>query len=283
MKSKRPGIAVLPLALVAGLLFSGCKKDQADPVPPEATVGTLTVDVENGVGSAPLVLDNRTYISPAGEQFTVSVFNYYLSNFKLQRADGSEYVVPESYFLIRERPTGPNPGNGKHFVLDGIPAGNYTGISFLIGVDEDRNTAGAQTGALSPDNYMFWTWSQGYIFLQMEGASPQSGDTGTHLLAYHIGDFRRPNNLRVVAPALPGGGTIQVQKGRIPVLNLRADLLRLFAGPTPASTSPVLFGPFWAASGGNQITPIVNNYSGSTDRNVPGTSSMFTVTAVHNN
>jgi hypothetical protein len=280
---KHAYVVVVPFALVAGLLFSSCRKDKTDPAPPAANVGTLAVDVENVVGTAPLVLDSRTYTSPAGEQFTVSSFNYYLSNFKLQRADGTEYAVPNSYFLIRERPTGPNPGNGKHIVLDSIPAGTYTGVSFLIGVDEDRNTTGAQTGALSPDNYMFWTWSQGYIFLQMEGYSPQSGETSTHMVAYHVGDFRRPNNLRIVAPPLPGGGTIQMQQGHTSALNLRADLLRLFAGPSPALTNPVLFGPFWGAVGGNQIVPIVNNYSGSTDRHVPGTNSMFTVTAVRNN
>ncbi|MBO2007436.1 MbnP family protein [Hymenobacter negativus] len=277
---KQATIVGLPFVLLTGLLFSSCKKDSAEP--PAATVGTLTIDMENVVGSAPLVLDRSTYTSPAGEPFTVSCFNYYLSNFKLQRADGSEYAVPESYFLIRERPTGPNPDNGKHFVLDSIPAGNYTGISFLIGVDEDRNMTGAQTGALSPDNYMFWTWSQGYIFLQMEGNSSRSGEPGTHMLAYHVGDFRRPNNLRIVAPPLPSGGNIQVRQGHAPTLHLRADLLRLFAGPSPALTNSVLFGPFWMAVGGSQIVPIVNNYSGSTDRHVPGTNSMFTVAAIHN-
>jgi hypothetical protein len=279
---KYASAVALPFALLGGLLLSGCKQDKAEPAPPVEAVGKLAVVVENVVGTDPLILDRHTYTSPAGEQFTVSSFNYYLSNFKLRRADGSEYAVPESYFLIRERPTGPNPDDGKHFVLDSIPEGNYTGISFLIGVDEDRNTAGAQTGALSPDNYMFWTWSQGYIFLQMEGFSPQSGETGTHLLAYHVGDFRRPNNLRVVSPSLPGGTTIQILKDHAPALSLRADLLRLFAGPSPALTSPVLFGPFWMAVGGNQITPIVNNYSGSSDRNVPGTNSMFTITAIRN-
>lgn len=83
-------------ALLSGMLLSSCKKDQA--VPPGATGGTLTIDVANVVGSDPLVLDQRTYTSPAGEQFKVSSFNYYLSNFKLLRADGSEYAVPESYF-----------------------------------------------------------------------------------------------------------------------------------------------------------------------------------------
>jgi hypothetical protein len=247
------------------------------------TVGRLSIDVENVVGPDPLVLETHTYTSPAGEAFTVSNFRYYLSNFKLQKADGSAYAVPESYFLVRElRPGDPWTDTGKHIVLDSIPAGQYTGLSFLIGVDEERNTAGAQTGALSPSNYMFWGWQQGYIFLQMEGNSALSGDASTHLLSYHIGDFSRPNNLREVAPSLPGGTTIRVAGGGSPALRLRADVLRLFTGGTPDTTFPVQFGPFWSAVGGRDAGRVATNYSGSAERGVVGTNSMFTVTSVQN-
>ena len=271
------------LAIVGAALLGSCADKKADPTPPP-TVGSLSIDVENVVGPDPLVLETRTYTSPAGEPFTVSSFRYYLSNFRLTRADGSQYAVPESYFLVRElRPTDPWTDTGKHLVLDSIPVGQYTGLSFLIGVDEERNTAGAQTGALSPMNYMFWDWRQGYIFLQMEGHSSRSGDAGTHLLSYHIGDFSRPNNLREVAPPLPAGSaTIQVQGGRTPALKLRADVLRLFTGGTPDTTFPVQFGPFWSAVGGTTAGRVATNYSGSAERGVVGTNSMFTVTEVKN-
>lgn len=275
---------VLAFGLLGLALVGGCaKKEAVEPSQPVAITGSVAVDVENVVGPDPLVLDTRTYQSPAGQPFTVSVFNYYLSNIKLQKADGTEYAVPESYFLVRERPTGPIQGNGKHFVLDNIPLGEYTGLSFLIGIDEARNQEGAQTGALSPDNYMFWTWSQGYIFLQMEGHSPVSGEGTDHLLAYHIGDWRRPNNLRVVAPSLPGGLPLRVRAGHTPAVQLRADLLRLFAGNTPQLSYPILFGPDWMAVGGPEAGRVANNYSGSNDRNVAGTNSMFTVSAILDN
>jgi hypothetical protein len=265
------------------MLLSSCSDKKADPTA-SATVGTLTVDVENVVGPDPLTLNTRTYTSPAGEPFTVSNFRYYLSNFKLQRADGSEYAVPNSYFLVRELRAGdPWTDTGKHFVLDSLPVGTYTGLSFLIGVDEAHNTAGAQAGALSPANYMFWSWSQGYIFLQMEGTSPASGDTGTHLLAYHVGDFQRPNNLREVAPPLPAGTAIRVQGGHAPALRLRTDVLRLLAGGTPDTSFPVQFGPFWAAVGGQAAGKVATNYSGSSERGVVGTNSMFAVTSVLDN
>jgi hypothetical protein len=273
----KPYRAVVAAPLLGAALLAGCTKE---PSAPEPLVGKLAVNVENVVGPNPLVLDTRTYTSPAGEPYTVSIFNYYLSNFRLHRADGTEYAVPNSYFLIREGRPGSSRPDGKHFELDSIPVGEYTGLSFLIGVDEERNTAGAQTGPLSPDNHMFWTWSQGYIFLQMEGYSPRSGDAGTHLLAYHIGDFRRPNNLRVVAPPLPGGARIHIKGGRTPAVQLRADVQRLFVGAVPELSNPILFGPFWTAVGGPEAGRVATNYSGSADRAVPGTNSMFTITAV---
>ena len=267
-------------ALLGLGLLAGCAKDADPPAP----LGTLTFDVENVVGADPLVLDSRTYTSPLGEPFQVTSFKYYLSNFRLLRADGSEYRVPESYFLVRElRPGDPWTDNGKHFELKDIPAGDYTGVSFLIGVDEERNTAGAQTGALSPDNYMFWTWNQGYIFLHMEGTSPNSGDTGTHLLAYHVGDFNNPNNIREVAPPLPAGATLHIGPGKRPAIQMRTNLLRLFEGASPELSHPVRFGPFWTGVGGAEAARIATNYSGSGSRGVVGTNSLFTFTSIKGN
>ncbi|WP_316930094.1 MbnP family protein, partial [Hymenobacter sp. IS2118] len=42
--------------------------------------------------------------------------------------------------------------------LKDIPVGDYQSVSFTVGVDSARNVAGAQTGALDPNNGMFWTW-----------------------------------------------------------------------------------------------------------------------------
>ena len=275
--AQRAGILLLSAALLGG-----CAKEKAEPTPPPPpTVGNLAVDVENVVGPDPLVLDSRTYTSPSGEPFKVTDFKYYLSNFCLHRADGSKYHVPESYFLVRElRPGDPWTDTGKHIVLKDIPVGTYTGISFLIGVDEERNTAGAQTGALAPDNYMFWTWNQGYIFLQMEGTSPNSGETSTQMLAYHVGDFRNPNNIREVAPPLPAGASIRIQGDHEPTMRLRTDLQRLFVGAEAELSNPVRFGPDWMAVGGKEAGRIATNYSGSGSRETVGTNSMFTVVGV---
>jgi hypothetical protein len=61
------------------------------------------------------------------------------------------------------------PADNPTIVLDSVPVGNYTKLSFGIGVDAARNHSGDQPGDLSPNNGMLWTWATGYKFWVMEG------------------------------------------------------------------------------------------------------------------
>ncbi|MDU0371367.1 MbnP family protein [Hymenobacter endophyticus] len=201
--------------------LSACK-DDADLTVPAA--GTLDIEVDNVVGTAPLALNTGTYFTPLGQQFTVSTFNYYITNVKLKKADGTEYAEPESYHLVRE-----TDAASKAFTLNNVPAGDYTALSFVLGVDSVRNVSGAQVGALDPANGMFWTWNSGYIYTKMEGSSPQAG--GNRQLVFHIGGFKKPNNtICTVSPSL-NGAVIQVRKDRHPTVHLASDVLKMFTGP----------------------------------------------------
>ncbi|RYU79602.1 MbnP family protein [Hymenobacter persicinus] len=221
---------LLSLALAA-VALSGCDKKKADPAAPQT--GSVSIALENVVGpnllklsTSPTVYD---YATASNEQFNVSHFHYFVSNIKLRRADGTEYAEPESYHLVEE-----SAPDSKTFVLKDVPVGEYTGLSFLVGVDAARNTSGAQQGALAPSTDTFWNWTTGYIFVKMEGYSPQA--PGSHAMQFHIGGFADPNNaLRTVAPALPAGTTVQVRQDYAPEVHLKADLLRMFTGPNPVS------------------------------------------------
>ncbi|QJX47888.1 hypothetical protein HMJ29_13425 [Hymenobacter taeanensis] len=154
----------------------------------------------------------------------MSAFRYYLSNFKLRKTDGTEYAVPESYFLVDEA-----KADSKTITLHNIPAGEYPSFSFMVGVDSTHNVSGAKAGALDPINAMFWDWNTGYIFAKLEGSSPQA--PGNHGLLLHVGGFKTPNNaIRTVSPAL-GAATIQIRQDRTPTIKLQADVLRMLTGP----------------------------------------------------
>ncbi|TGD82644.1 MbnP family protein [Hymenobacter wooponensis] len=214
-------LPMLLLLLVAALAFTSCSDTNKEAEP---SSNALNIEVSHVVGSAALVLNSATpYTTPAGDNITVSTFKYYLSNFKLRKLDGTEYVVPESYFLVDEAKAA-----SKTITLTGIPAGDYSALTFMIGVDSTHNVSGAKAGVLDPINNMFWDWNTGYIFTKLEGNSPQA--PGNHGLLLHVGGFKTPNNaIRTVSPSL-GGTTIQIRKDRLPTVHMQADVLRLLSG-----------------------------------------------------
>jgi hypothetical protein len=178
---------ILPLAVLS------CKKKEDPKLPAE-----VHINFKNYVGTEMMKLNTVTYKTPQGEDFTVSRFNYYISNIKFIKADGTTYAEPESYHLLQQEKT-----SSLHFHVGNVPAGAYTGMSFLIGVDEARNTDGAQTGALDPVNGMFWTWQTGYIMAKLEGTSPQSKDS-TKKYVLHIGGYKGENSgIRAVSINFP--------------------------------------------------------------------------------
>ncbi len=209
------------VSLFALATISCNKKDDPDPVDTNQPA-EMGFTFKNVVGIDPLVLGtNNQYFNASNEQYQVTTFNYYISNIKLVKKDGTTYDEPESYHLVQE-----STPSSKHFHLEDIPYGEYTGVQFLIGVDEARNTAGAQTGALDPQNGMFWDWNSGYIMAKMEGISSAStAADGT--FRYHIGGFSGDNNvLRTVKMDFPS--SLVIGSGSVGELEIKADAAKWF-------------------------------------------------------
>ncbi|MDB5986202.1 MAG: hypothetical protein JWR16_1255 [Nevskia sp.] len=208
------------------LLLGGCKflHGATD------TLG-LKLEISEVVGEQPLRLASATapssYKTAAGDEFSVTRLRYYLSNFRLRRADGSWYQAPvdaksgAGYFLVDAA----DPAS-QTFEFMRAPAGDYSGIAFMLGVDDARNSAGVQTGTLDPARGMFWTWRTGYIFFSLEGASPQS-TADQHALSFHVGGGGTVSLARTVF--LPSGDTpLRVRANVEPLVHLHADVAALF-------------------------------------------------------
>lgn len=219
--------------------------------------GSVEIQFDNVVGNQDLVLKDKTYTNANGDEFAVSLFQYYVSNFRLTRKDGSEYVVPqdESYFLIREqRP------ETQRIVLKNIPKGTYVGVSFVIGVDSLRSASDVsrRQGCLDVGGEgkdMYWAWNSGYIFVKMEGRSPQVPMTGNRkdpVFMYHIGlfggmgDKKTLNNIKA---ANLGFGTdkVRVKTDDITRIGIKTDASKLLNGSTNVSIAAnpsVMGGPY---------------------------------------
>jgi hypothetical protein len=214
--------------------------------PDTAKTGTLQLVFDNVAGAQDLQLGTGTYRNASGESFTPTAFNYFVSNIKLTATDGREYVVPQdsSYFLIRE-----NVPSTQRISLKNVPAGDYTSASFLIGVDSLRSTMdiGQRTGVLDPAgdhtsaNGMYWSWNSGYIFMKLEGTSPNAPTdaTGNRTFRYHVGffggrDTRTINNLKTVTIAFADGAAA-VKPTQVPTVTVQTDVLKIFDGPATVS------------------------------------------------
>lgn len=210
------------------LLLAGCKKDKIE----DKETGTLVIKIDNVVGNEDLVLNStpshQPYTNAMGQPFGVSTYKYYLSNVKLVNTDGSEYVVPESYYLVDES----NPESLTLTIAD-VPKGSYNAIKLLHGVDEARNTSGAQTGALDVMNAMFWDWNTGYIMARLEGFSSSSPN---NFIVFHLGGFRGVHSvLQNVTLTTPSN--IEINSNKTSTVSAKADLLKWFGDPNPTDFS----------------------------------------------
>ncbi|HTB06757.1 MAG TPA: MbnP family protein [Bacteroidia bacterium] len=208
---------------------------------------TFTIHFNNYVGNEILELDSTTYKNALGQTYTVSKFKYYIGNISLKNKNGKEFNSSE-YFLVNEE----DPPS-KQITLANVPDGDYTSISFMLGVDSMHNCSGAQEGALDPINAMFWAWNTGYIFLKMEGKSSLSKSPG-NLLEFHIGGYKAPYNcIRTITLTLSKNTIVGDKSASI---NIKTDLSELFKTPTIID-----FSKLSSVTDFHNATTIANNYS----------------------
>jgi hypothetical protein len=238
MKSINQYIAAAVAACAVFLLFSCSSPASTSPEPVSPAGGKIRLEFDNVVGDKNLVLNSVTYKNASNEDFVVTKFNYFISNIKLTRADGSVFVVPQdsSYFLIKE-----DSKSSQFVTLNNVPFGDYTAAEFMVGVDSLRNTAPIEKrfGVLDPsgsmmDDGMYWAWNSGYIFVKLEGTSSK-GNPVNGKFYYHIGLFgghneRTVNNTRVVRMNF-GELKASVTSGKAPEVHFLVDVLKVFDGP----------------------------------------------------
>ena len=260
MKTRQLTALCSLLLASSAAVFVGCKKDRDSPV---TTPGEVDLQFTNVVGTKPLALDGTAYATPAGETFTVSTLEYYVTNIKLTKSDGTVYAAPNSYFLVDQS----KPAN-QRLALTGVPAGTYTGLSFVLGVDAPTTQADPLqlTGALNPANNMYWSWNTGHIFMKMEGSV--TSVTPAYPLTCHIGGYDAPYDALVtVTPPL--NGSLTVNGSRTPTIFVQADMLKLFDGVNHVTLSKFSN----AMRPGAEAVQVAQNYQ----------AGMFTVTKTQNN
>lgn len=203
-----------------------------------AESGPITFEFDNIVGTADLQLNtaDNPYTNSKGEVYKLTTVRYYISNIKLKKSDGTTYTDPvkpdgsEGYYLVDE-----SDAESQGVTLENVPAGEYTEITFTVGVDATQVDQGAQTGALDPANNLFWSWNSGYIFVMVEGVSPVSTETD-NAFQYHVGGYKEDaasnqvNNIKTITLSF-NGDSAPVRAAHEPEVHLLFDVNKFFNGP----------------------------------------------------
>jgi hypothetical protein len=179
--------------LLMGLLLlvaSSCTEDNK----PDTTIldGSTSLILDARFGDVDFELNKVFQVTSDGESFNFefSKLRYWVSNVVLVKAEGGEFKVPNSFYLVEETNEIPVQDGtfGKVYpakkreeiILANIPAGDYSGIKFHIGVEQKYNDNLTLTaGELNPLNGMAsdsWMWFTSYIFTSTSGKITKQSD-----------------------------------------------------------------------------------------------------------
>jgi cytochrome c peroxidase len=164
---------------------------------PSLHAAVLEVQITPKMSGENLQPASFRYLTSAGETFSVTRVSYLVSDFALQRNDGSWAVLTNSVgWLDYDQ-------NRDTVRLDKMPAGEFRAVRFSVGLNPALNNASITnfppSHPLNPDlNGLYWGWQGGYIFMALEGLwrNPAGELDGW---AYHLA--RDTNCTRIILAA----------------------------------------------------------------------------------
>jgi hypothetical protein len=186
--------------------------------PVDNSPGTLALNFSPMVGTR--AFDTTSTFAINGRNVRLLQGQIYLTNITLVKADGSTVKLTDSALSVRAAATGDTAAAAPISITDrvlyfvhqrgensrsvaNVPAGQYTGIRFTVGVENPSNQIDAsEVLRLRPQHPLalipgagnlgrnWWSWNSGYIFARIEGLCDTSAaGTGTPntRFFYHIG------------------------------------------------------------------------------------------------
>ncbi|HSH94330.1 MAG TPA: MbnP family protein, partial [Roseimicrobium sp.] len=190
----------------------------------QASAATLQIRVTPKAAGEALQSASLRYRTAAGEAYSITRVSYLVSNFELQRDNGSWLAFSNSVAWM-------DPSQNRDSIrLEDIPTGDFRAVRFLVGVDAGRNHADvAKLPAqhpLNPNiNGLHWSWQGGYIFLALEGLWRNTGGA-LDGWSYHLA---RDTNATTITLAVP---MVITNESR---LDLDLDLGAVLGVPRPLS------------------------------------------------
>ena len=189
-----------------------------------ACAATLQIEITPKVSGENLQPASFRYRTAAGETFSVTRVSYLVSDFALQRNDGSWLEISNSVAWLDF------DANRNSIWLDKIPAGEFCSVRFLVGLNTNLNHADVAKfpagHPLNPNlNGLHWSWQGGFIFLALEGLwRNAAGELDGW--AYHLARDTNATRITLAAPLTITNET---------KVELDFDLAALLNAPRPLS------------------------------------------------
>lgn len=256
------------LSIVA--LLSSCSHDAENQT--QTGQGKIGLEFDNVYGGANLILNSQTNTTSQNENLKISELKYIVSNIVLIKEDGSSYTYPKSksYFIVNEADQ-----ESQELELTDIPAGNYVGVKFGIGVDETQFNQGASGQGdfltLAQNQGMLWSWSSGYKFIKFEGTFTSASVSNDTSFMVHTGKTGTDYNYKEITLSFPDKALVRTTI--TPEVHIFADASKIIDGTNKISLTANNSGGMGAMiMGGSDLPLITANLGG-----------MFSVNHVHNN
>lgn len=209
--------------------LSSCKKDKDEETitPTDSTngpMGNLRVHLHTYLEENEVDGYNINYTTTNGRKISVSKAKVFLSNFELVKLDGSIFTVPNSIILQMQ--------GQSTYTIGKVPAGNYKGISFNVGLDPTTNKKNPTVGEVLNDSDMWFgstAQPEGFVFLNFQGkidttTHANGTDTQMKQFMYFIGTDA--NYKKVIMP----DKNFSIIPDQTEYLHISADYNRLFNG-----------------------------------------------------
>ena len=188
------------------------------------SAATLQIEITPQFSGEKLQPASFRYQTSAGENFSITRVSYLVSEFALQRKDGSWLELSNSVAWLDF------DANRNSIWLDKIPSGGFCSVRFTVGLNPNLNHADISKFTASHPlnsnlNGLHWSWQGGFIFLALEGLwRNASGELDGW--AYHLA--RDPNATRITLAA-------PLQITNETKVELDFDLATLLNAPRPLS------------------------------------------------
>ena len=213
------------VSLLGGIGFSGCTEGDGETDSGAEDAGTtdggtdggmsqtITLNFRAAVNGADFACGAASGLGSTGEDVQLDGLRMFVSDVKLVAGDGEMIDAPivaddtwaqERVGLLDfEESCGDAGSAGTNSSVDvTVPAGDYTGVEFQLGLPFDLNHSDASsTDAAAPLNNaaMFWNWQGGYKFLRLD---MKTGAETTTAWNVHLGSTMCTSDTAVTPPAM---------------------------------------------------------------------------------